>query len=63
MRKVKLMICSVMLPMAVAGCGSAPRVQPPPPPAWLMQTAPDLLTPLNGIITPSESELKPPTAK
>jgi prophage endopeptidase len=28
-------------------------------PAWMMQPAPDLLTPLNGIISPSESESKP----
>ena len=28
-------------------------------PAWMMQPAPDLLTPLSGIISPSESESKP----
>ncbi|EEU9600434.1 hypothetical protein FJ880_004962, partial [Escherichia albertii] len=36
-----------------------PCVKPPPPPAWMMQPAPDLLTPLNGIISSSESELQP----
>ncbi|ELA5085440.1 Rz1 family lipoprotein, partial [Shigella sonnei] len=30
-------------------------VKPPPPPAWIMQPAPDWQTPLNGIISPSES--------
>ncbi|HCN0664726.1 TPA: hypothetical protein N6K69_004927, partial [Escherichia coli] len=30
----------------------------PPPPAWMMAPAPDLLTPLNGIISPLESGLK-----
>ncbi|WP_354001179.1 lysis system o-spanin lipoprotein Rz1, partial [Escherichia coli] len=27
-------------------------MKPPAPPAWMMQPAPDLLTPLNGIISP-----------
>ena len=30
-------------------------VKPPPPPAWIMQPLPDWQTPLNGIISPSES--------
>ena len=30
-------------------------VKPPPPPAWIMQPPPDWQTPLNGIISPSES--------
>ena len=29
-------------------------VQPPSPPAWIMQPPPDWQTPLNGIISPSE---------
>lgn len=41
-----------------ASCSSPPHAQPPAPPAWMMQQAPDLLTPLNGIISPSESESK-----
>ena len=31
-------------------------VKPPPPPAWIMQPPPDWQTPLNGIISPSESD-------
>ncbi|WP_442960286.1 Rz1 family lipoprotein, partial [Pseudoalteromonas sp. NZS37] len=37
--------------------------KPPAPPAWLMQAAPDLLTPLNGIISVSEPGLKLPASK
>jgi len=33
-----------------------PGLPPPPPPAWAMMPPPDLLTPLQGIITPSGSE-------
>ncbi|QLX42339.1 hypothetical protein HV135_10585 [Citrobacter sp. RHBSTW-00229] len=47
--------------LGVSGCKSppdAPRTERPAPPAWMMQPAPDLLTPLNGIISPSESELR-----
>ncbi|NEH20733.1 hypothetical protein GQQ13_20075 (plasmid) [Pantoea agglomerans] len=36
---------------------------PSHPPAWMMQPVPDLLTPLNGIISPSESESKSPESK
>ncbi|MCB4591084.1 lysis system o-spanin lipoprotein Rz1 [Escherichia coli] len=32
------------------------RAERPAPAAWAMLPAPDLLTPLNGIISPSESE-------
>lgn len=32
------------------------RVAPPSPPAWMMQPAPDLLTPLNEIILSSDTE-------
>ncbi|MEE7654172.1 Rz1 family lipoprotein [Raoultella planticola] len=48
-----------MLLLAVSGCASTQpvqRVTPPAPPAWMMQASPDLLTPLNGIISPSENE-------
>nr|WP_264082012.1 Rz1 family lipoprotein [Serratia symbiotica] len=58
MRKASLTICSVMLPLALASCASPPHAVAPPPPAWLMQTAPDLLSPLNEIISVSESGLK-----
>ncbi|HEO8934568.1 TPA: Rz1 family lipoprotein [Serratia marcescens] len=58
MRKARLLICSVMLPLVLASCASQPHANPPSPPAWMMQQAPDLLTPLNGIISPSESESK-----
>ncbi|MCA7779091.1 Rz1 family lipoprotein [Escherichia coli] len=49
-----------MLPLVVSACGSMPVapqpcVKPPAPPAWIMQPAPDWQTPLNGIISPSES--------
>ncbi len=58
MRNLKMMLCVMMLPLAVVGCASElsaqPCVKPPPPPAWMMQTAPDLLTPLSGIISSSE---------
>ncbi len=66
MQKVRLMIWNVPLLMVLGGCSSTPPVNPPqlpPPAAWLMQPAPDLLTPLNGIISPSESESKPLEAK
>ncbi|HAK9035966.1 TPA: hypothetical protein J1201_000238 [Escherichia coli] len=65
MRKLKMMLCVMMLPLVVVGCTSKqsvrPCMKPPPPPAWIMRPAPDLLTPLNGIISPSESELLPVT--
>nr|WP_312926155.1 Rz1 family lipoprotein [Atlantibacter hermannii] len=50
-----------MLLLGVSGCKSppdVPRTERPAPPAWMMAQAPDLLTPLNGIISPSESESK-----
>ncbi|HHJ4289982.1 Rz1 family lipoprotein [Escherichia coli] len=65
MRKLKMMLCVMMLPLVVVGCASKHSVRtcikPPPPPAWMMQPAPDLLTPLNGIISPSENESQPAT--
>ncbi|WP_414137589.1 lysis system o-spanin lipoprotein Rz1 [Escherichia albertii] len=51
MRKLKMMLCVMILPLVVVGCASEqsvqPCVKPPPPPAWMMQPAPDLLTPLS----------------
>ncbi|MEB7925462.1 Rz1 family lipoprotein [Atlantibacter hermannii] len=57
-----LISLSVMLLLGVSGCKSppdVPRTERPAPPAWMMAPAPDLLTPLNGIISPSESESRP----
>ncbi|WP_414067240.1 Rz1 family lipoprotein [Rahnella inusitata] len=58
--------CMMMLLLAVSGCNSTqPARTPtnrPAPPAWMMAPAPDLLTPLNGIISPSEVESKPSTS-
>ncbi|EOJ4022709.1 prophage lysis lipoprotein RzoD [Escherichia coli] len=58
MRKLKMMLCVMMLPLVVVGCTSKPSVsqcvKPPRPPAWIMQPPPDWQTPLNGIISPSE---------
>ncbi|NIF58954.1 hypothetical protein F3J27_09065 [Enterobacter sp. Ap-916] len=58
--------CSATLLLVISGCTSTPPAQcvpPPAPPAWMMQPAPDLLTPLNGIIFVSGSESKPATSK
>nr|WP_149016057.1 Rz1 family lipoprotein [Escherichia coli] len=60
MRKLKMMLCTLTLPLVVSACVSTPPVQvpcvkSPPPPAWIMQPAPDWQTPLNGIISPSEN--------
>ncbi|MET6795450.1 Rz1 family lipoprotein [Citrobacter braakii] len=62
MPRKTLISLSVMLLLGVSGCKSppdVPRTERPAPPAWMMQPAPDLLTPLNGIISPSESESRP----
>ncbi|MCK6734035.1 Rz1 family lipoprotein [Enterobacter bugandensis] len=59
MRKKPLSVCIAMSLLAVSGCSSTqtvPRTERPAPAAWAMLQAPDLLTPLNGIISPSESE-------
>ncbi len=41
MRKLKMMLCVMMLPLVVVGCTSKQSVsqcvKPPPPPAWIMQ--------------------------
>ncbi|MDT3546536.1 Rz1 family lipoprotein [Cronobacter sakazakii] len=50
-----------MLLLVSVGCNStppAPRPERPAPAAWAMLPPPDLQTPLNGIISPSESESK-----
>ncbi|EKS1132230.1 TPA: Rz1 family lipoprotein [Escherichia coli] len=61
MRKLKMKLCALMLPLVAAACASTPSACPPQtktpaPPAWIMQPAPDWQTPLNGIISPSESD-------
>ncbi|EJA1202536.1 Rz1 family lipoprotein [Escherichia coli] len=60
MRKLKMMLCVMMLPLVVVGCASQQSVsqcvKPPPPPAWIMQSPPDWQTPLNGIISPSGND-------
>ncbi|WP_425438005.1 Rz1 family lipoprotein [Mixta gaviniae] len=60
MRKKPLAICIGMSTLAAVGYSSTPSVRsnPPPPPAWMMQPAPDLLTPLSGIISLSEAEFE-----
>ncbi|HAU9357549.1 TPA: hypothetical protein JEX81_004804 [Escherichia coli] len=60
MRELKMKLCVLMLPLVVSACGSTPPatvpcVKPPAPPAWIMQSAPDWQTPLNGIISSSEN--------
>ncbi len=44
MRKLKMMLCVMMLPLVVVGCTSKQSVsqcvKPPPPPAWIMQPPP-----------------------
>ncbi|XNL01425.1 Rz1 family lipoprotein [Enterobacter cloacae subsp. cloacae] len=62
LRKLSISL-SAMLLLASVGCSSTQpaKVTPPDPPAWMMQTPPDLLTPLNGIIGVSENESKPAT--
>ncbi|WEA51247.1 lysis system o-spanin lipoprotein Rz1 [Serratia marcescens] len=59
MRKKALSVCITMSLLAVSGCSSTqivPRAERPAPAAWVMLPTPDLLTLLNGIISPSESE-------
>ncbi|PAV10911.1 hypothetical protein CBG25_01000 [Arsenophonus sp. ENCA] len=67
MTRTLLRSLSVMSLMVVAGCTSkqsVPVCPPiPAPPAWMMQPAPDLLTPLNGIISLSDDELKSQSSK
>ncbi|MEB8236787.1 Rz1 family lipoprotein [Raoultella ornithinolytica] len=61
MPKLLSISLSGMLLLASVGCSSTqnvPRTErpSPSPAAWAMLPAPDLLTPLNGIISPSENE-------
>ncbi|KAB8305787.1 hypothetical protein EH227_24815 [Rouxiella chamberiensis] len=69
MRKKLLAICVWLLIPVLSSCASTPRVipsecpKPALPPAWMMQPPPDLLTPLNQIISPSETESQPQPIK
>ncbi|UGV23818.1 Rz1 protein [Hafnia phage Pocitis76] len=60
MQKVKLTVCVLTLVTVLSGCASRPVVQscpkPPPPPASLMQSAPDMMQSLNAIISVSSNE-------
>lgn len=62
--KVKLSVCALTLVTALSGCTSRPVVQscakPPPPPASLMQPAPDMMQSLNAIISVSSNESNNP---
>lgn len=61
MLKCKMIVFAMTLTLGVSGCMSAPRVQPPavecpkpaPPPAWVMEPAPNLIPLLDRIISPS----------
>lgn len=60
MQRMKLVACVILVSAILSGCTLKPTVQNPkalPPPAWMMQPPPDLLTPLSEIIGYSESEL------
>ena len=55
-KKLKMMLCVMMLPLVVVGCTSKQSVsqcvKPPPPPAWIMQP-PDWQT-QTGLFHPPE---------
>lgn len=71
MPKLKTIVLLSACALASVGCASvqsAPQPEmvcpkPPAPPAWMMQKAPDLMTPLNGIISVYEPGLKLPSVK
>ena len=55
LKKLKMMLCVMMLPLVVVGCIKAVCQsvrEATTLPAWIMQP-PDWQTPLNGIISPS----------
>ncbi|EDH5873447.1 hypothetical protein CC834_18890 [Salmonella enterica subsp. enterica serovar Oranienburg] len=61
MRKLRMMLCVMTLPLVVVACTSTqhapqPCVKPPPPPAWIMQPVPPLQQMLNGITGASGME-------
>ncbi len=61
MRNYKTMLCGLTLMLAASGCTSLPPAPPPavecpkeePPPAWVMEPAPNLIQLLDRIISPS----------
>ncbi|WP_347877533.1 Rz1 family lipoprotein [Proteus sp. G2669] len=58
---MKLADCVILVSVFLSGCTStlsAPKRQSLPPPAWMMQTPPNLLIPLSEIIGYSENELR-----
>ncbi len=64
MRRFKTMACGLMLMLGASGCTSVPPAPPPavecpkpvPPPAWIMEPAPNLIPLLDRIISPSGLE-------
>ncbi|CNL35470.1 Lipoprotein Rz1 precursor [Yersinia frederiksenii] len=68
MLNLKTIAFALLSITVLSGCSSMPHVQSqrpklPAPPAWMMLPAPDLTTPLNGIISVSESESESQLAK
>ena len=65
MHRLKLIGLLMISLLAVSGCASTQCVKTAqqPPPANLMQPPPDLMTPLNGIISVSGSESEQPQRK
>lgn len=61
MRRFKTMVCGLMLTLGASGCTSVPPAPLPavecpklaPPPAWIMEPAPNLIPLLDRIISPS----------
>lgn len=61
MQKLKLTGCVLLLSAILSGCTSKPVALKPaalPPPAWMIQSPPDLMTLLSEIIGYSERELQ-----
>lgn len=63
-RNLKIMAFGLMLILGASGCTSVPHAPPPavecprpePPPAWVMEPAPNLIQLLDRIISPSGLE-------
>ncbi|MBD9384934.1 hypothetical protein IB258_27085 [Achromobacter sp. ACM02] len=62
MHKLRMKACGLMLTLAASGCTSTPHARPPvvecpkpePPPAWVMEPAPNLIQLLDRITSPFE---------
>lgn len=71
MHALKTLALLTLCALVSVGCASAPHApqpelvcpKPPAPPAWLMAPAPDLMTPLNGIISVSGTASPQPSSK